>query len=74
MAADFAAFDLGHVDFAGAQWDPVAALVFCGPTRAAYTVVNGRIVVQEGRLRTMDLVNVLDRHATLARNLIKDSE
>ena len=40
-AADFACFDLNAVDFAGAHADPIAALVFCGPVKAAYTMLQG---------------------------------
>ncbi|MET5115170.1 amidohydrolase family protein, partial [Burkholderia pseudomallei] len=53
MAADIVAFDLRTPQFAGALHDPVAALVFCEPPQAAYSVVNGRVVVREGRLTTL---------------------
>nr|WP_315855256.1 8-oxoguanine deaminase [Chenggangzhangella methanolivorans] len=72
-AADVSAFDLSDVAFAGAQWDPVAALVFCGPARADLTVVNGRVVVERGRCVTVDREMALERHAALARALIHDS-
>lgn len=50
-AADLAIFDVSTVDFAGAQSDPVAALLYCGTThRAKCTVVNGNVVVEDGRL------------------------
>jgi cytosine/adenosine deaminase-related metal-dependent hydrolase len=69
MAADFAAFDLRGVSHAGALHDPVAALVFCAPERASWVAVNGRIVVEQGRLATIDLAAVLERHNRLAREL-----
>jgi 8-oxoguanine deaminase len=71
MAADFAAFDLRQVGFAGAGHDPVAALVFCAPAAAAWTVVQGRCVVREGRLATADLPVVLERHNRLAAELLR---
>lgn len=67
--ADFAAFDLSVTDMAGA-WDPVAALVLCGPAKAAFTYVEGRAVVVQGRLAGIDLDRALDRHAFLARRLM----
>ncbi|KWN97686.1 8-oxoguanine deaminase [Burkholderia ubonensis] len=73
MAADFAAFDLRQPLFAGALHDPVAALVFCAPSQAAYTVVNGRVVVREGRLATLDLPPVIARHNALAQALVDAS-
>jgi cytosine/adenosine deaminase-related metal-dependent hydrolase len=69
MAADFAAFDLRGVAHAGALHDPVAALVFCSPERSSWVVINGRVVVEEGRLLTVDLPSVLERHNRLARAL-----
>src|SRR5262249_62045084 len=45
MAADLTAFDLTGLETAGALHDPVAALVFCTPRRAAWTAINGRVVV-----------------------------
>ena len=68
-AADLAVYDLNQLAFAGALHDPVAALAFCGPVGAAYTVVNGRVVVREGRLTTIDLPQLVARHNRLAREL-----
>jgi cytosine/adenosine deaminase-related metal-dependent hydrolase len=70
MAADLAIFDLGALAFAGALHDPVAALMFCGPMRAAYTIVGGRVVVREGELTTLDLPALVERHNALAARLI----
>ena len=70
MAADLALFDLRTLGFAGgAVHDPVAALLLCAPAQAAATVVNGRVVVREGRLATLDLGPLLQRHNRLARQL-----
>ncbi len=71
MAADFVAFDLNQPGFAGALHDPVAALVFCAPSQAALSVVNGRVVVREGRLETVELGAVLARHNALSRALME---
>jgi len=70
MAADFAAFDLRGVNMAGAGHDPVAALVFCAPEQSSWVAINGRIVVDQGRLATIDLPSVLERHNRLARKLV----
>jgi len=70
MAADLAIFDLSTLAFAGALHDPVAALAFCGPINAAYTIVGGRIVVREGQLTTVDLPRLIARHNQLARILV----
>jgi 8-oxoguanine deaminase len=70
MAADFAAFDLRAPNFAGALHDPVAALVFCAPERASWVVINGRVVVEEGRVATIDLRSVIERHNRLSLKLV----
>jgi cytosine/adenosine deaminase-related metal-dependent hydrolase len=70
MAADFAAFDLRGAGMAGALHDPAAALVLCAPERASWVVINGRVVVDGGRLATIDLGPVLERHNRLARELV----
>jgi cytosine/adenosine deaminase-related metal-dependent hydrolase len=69
MAADFVAFDLRTIAFAGGLHDPVAALVFCAPAGVAFSVINGRIVVKEGRLTTVDLPVLIETHNRLARTL-----
>ena len=70
MAADFAAFDLRGVNMAGGLHDPVAALIFCAPEKSSWVAINGRLVVEGGRLSTVDLPNVLERHNRLARRLV----
>ncbi len=71
MAADLVAFPLDDVGFAGAGADPLAALVFCAPVRAALSVIHGRVVVREGRLTTVDLPPLLERHRALTRGLLR---
>ncbi|WP_151706274.1 amidohydrolase family protein, partial [Acinetobacter nosocomialis] len=70
MVADFVAFDLGHVAYAGGHHDPLAALVFCTPTQVHTSVINGKVVVREGQLVTVDLPRVLERHNRLAYQLV----
>lgn len=71
--ADFFSLDLRSVDFAGALSDPVAATVFCAPQRACYTVVNGRVVVDRGRVTTVDLPRVVEEHNAHSAALIAGS-
>ena len=71
MAADFVAFDTSVIGFAGAQSDPAAALAFCAPSSVAWSVIDGRIVVREGKLATLDLPPHLERHNRLARALLE---
>ena len=70
MCADLALFDLRTLGFAGgAVHDPVGSLLLCASPQAAYTVVNGRVVVREGQLATVELRPLLERHNQLAITL-----
>jgi 8-oxoguanine deaminase len=70
QCADIALFDLRTLGFAGgAVHDPVGSLMLCASPQAAYTIVNGRVVVREGRLATVELEPLLERHNALARQL-----
>ena len=70
MCADMALFDLRSLQFAGAAvHDPVASLMLCASANAAYTVVNGRVVVQDGQLTTVDLWPLIEQHNAMAQTL-----
>lgn len=69
MSADIAMFSLDGVGFAGALHDPVAALVFCTPTQVNHSIIDGKVVVRNGVLQTVDLPLVVERHNRLAAGL-----
>jgi cytosine/adenosine deaminase-related metal-dependent hydrolase len=70
MCADLVLFDLNTLSFAGgAVHDPVGALLLCGSPQTDYTVVNGRVVVQNGELTTLELAPLVERHNRLALQL-----
>jgi cytosine/adenosine deaminase-related metal-dependent hydrolase len=69
-AADFIAFDLNRLAYAGAQHDPMAALIFCAPQPVDLSVINGRIIVEDGELRTVELGPVIERHNRISQHLI----
>jgi hypothetical protein len=48
----------------------VAATVFCAPVRADYTVIDGRVIVKEGRLTTADLPKAIEDHNRIAHELV----
>jgi len=74
MCADLALFDLRTLAFAGAAvHDPVASLLLCASAPAAYTVVNGRVVVRGGQVTTVDLGPLVERHNRLALQLAAGS-
>lgn len=66
--ADLAVWDVSQIEAAGA-WDPVAALILCGPTRVRDLFVEGRQVVVDGQVSTIDLPRLIERQNRLARRL-----
>jgi cytosine/adenosine deaminase-related metal-dependent hydrolase len=73
MAADFVAFDLNHLGFAGGLHDPVAALVFCAPAHVALSVIDGRVIVRDGYLETIDIPQLVEHHNRLSRQLVNSA-
>lgn len=72
-AADFIGINLNRLEYAGALHDPVAALVFCAPPHVDLSVINGRVVVQDGNLLTLELPPVIERHNRMAREMVARS-
>jgi 8-oxoguanine deaminase len=62
MAADLIAYDLDRHELAGAQADPLAALLFCAPTSIDWSLINGRFVVRDGALVGHDLQRIVAEH------------
>ena len=62
--ADLAIWDMSGIEAAGA-WDR-AALLLAGPTRVRDLLVEGRRIVRDGALTTIDLDATLARHARVA--------
>jgi len=71
MAADIAVFPLDGIATAGALHDPLAALLFCHVPRAAHVIVDGRVVVRDGEVTTLDVPVLVERHNRLARELVE---
>jgi cytosine/adenosine deaminase-related metal-dependent hydrolase len=69
--ADFFAVNLDKLEYAGALHDPLAALVFCAPARADYTVVGGHYVVKEGHLVNLELPALIEKHNKAAKRLVE---
>jgi len=69
MAADIVTVPLDDIGMAGALHDPLAALLFCQVPRVRHSIVNGRVVVRDGRVATLDLPVLLERHNALAADL-----
>jgi cytosine/adenosine deaminase-related metal-dependent hydrolase len=71
-AADFIALDLSRLEYAGALHDPVAAAMLAAPVSVDFNYVGGRPVVSEGRLVTIEIEPLIERHNRLATRLLED--
>lgn len=69
--ADIVAFRIDDIEHAGSCGDPVAGLVTCTPGRAWLSVINGRIVVEDGVMRGVDLGVLVARHNAVSRQLLR---
>jgi cytosine/adenosine deaminase-related metal-dependent hydrolase len=69
MAADIVTVPLDGIATAGALGDPLAALLFCQVPRVRHSIVDGRVVVRDGQLVTLDLPVLIERHNVLAGQL-----
>jgi 8-oxoguanine deaminase len=66
--ADIAIWDTSGIESAG-SWDK-AALLLAGPTRVKHLFVEGRQVVTDAQITTLDLPKIIERQNTLARALM----
>jgi cytosine/adenosine deaminase-related metal-dependent hydrolase len=71
MAADFICVDLDRPELAGALHDPVAALVLCDVGSVDYSFINGRRVVDEGRLTTAEVPRLVETVNRLAAAMMQ---
>jgi len=60
MSADFISFDVDVPAFTGAHHDLVAALIFCQPPKADYSFINGKKVIDQGQLLTVELNSLVE--------------
>ena len=71
-AADIAIFDTRRkISHAGAVCDPVGSLIASQAIPAEYVVVNGKVVVENGIIKTIDLVDVIQQQNKWAKQIIK---
>ena len=64
---DLAIWDISGIDSAG-SWDP-AAMLLAGPRKVKHLIVEGRIIVSDGNLITINMEEVLKEAKRLVQNL-----
>ena len=68
--ADFVAINLNRLDYTGALHDPVAAVLFCAPQGVDWNVVHGRVIVERGQMKTVNVPRLVQRHNKAAKRLL----
>ena len=70
MSADFIAFNIDSPALVGSHQDVVAALIFCQPSSVDYSFINGKRVIEQGRLVTVELEKLVEKCNQLTLALV----
>ena len=73
MSADFIIYNIDAPAFVGSHHDVVAALIFCQPTGVNYSFINGKKVVDQGHLTTVNLDKLIATCNQLAKSYVQVS-
>lgn len=71
MSADFIVFNIDQPAFVGSHHDIVAALIFCQPATVDYSFINGKKVVEQGRLTTIDIEKLSETCNQLSKLMVE---
>ena len=72
--ADIAIYDVHTLGYAGSLSDPVAALLFCGFNHeTAYTIINGKVVVDNRSLVGVDEMGLIEKINEISERLLHKS-
>jgi cytosine/adenosine deaminase-related metal-dependent hydrolase len=74
LVADLTGIDVSDISHAGSFHDPLASVVMCGSSHnVSLTVVNGKVVVRDGRLAAVDEREIVEHANQAARRMIERS-
>jgi cytosine/adenosine deaminase-related metal-dependent hydrolase len=72
--ADLALFDIDRIEYAGSLSDPPAALLFAGIShQTAFTIVNGQVVVRDGKLTGYDEQEIIAKANEISDRLLPEN-
>ena len=72
-AGDLAAYRVDGIQHAGAAGDRVAALLTCAPVSAWLSLINGKIVIEQGEIVGLDLDSLVQQHNQQAQRLLRQA-
>lgn len=73
-AADLIGIRRDRLEYAGAQHDPVGALLLCAPVGVDLALVHGELRVWDGAIPGLDLPALVARHNAIAAELVERAE
>ncbi|MDM8530812.1 8-oxoguanine deaminase [Anaerolineales bacterium HSG25] len=71
QSADFVAFRVDDLPHAGGLSDPLASLVTCAPGQAWLSVINGKVIVEDGQFLPFELGPLVETHNRLSREMLE---
>lgn len=73
-AADLAIFNVGKLEYSGSLSDPLAAIIFSGYNHGTeYSIVNGKIAVENGRLTGFDETELMNKCNAISESLLRSA-
>lgn len=72
-AADLVAYRVDGIQHAGAGGDRVAALLTCAPAGAWLSLIDGKIIIEQGEILGLDLGSLVRQHNQQAQRLLSQA-
>jgi cytosine/adenosine deaminase-related metal-dependent hydrolase len=69
MSADFISIDVDRPELAGAQQDIVAALILCDIGSVDHSFIDGKRVVDQGHLATIEMQSLVEKTNSASRRM-----
>jgi cytosine/adenosine deaminase-related metal-dependent hydrolase len=73
-AADLIMIDMKKLNYAGGMHDPVSAILFCNSSGVDMSIINGKVIVENGQLLTVNLGELIGEHNTMADEILTKAE
>jgi cytosine/adenosine deaminase-related metal-dependent hydrolase len=73
--ADLTLISMNRLEYSGAHHDPAAAIIFCiAMSPVDWVIANGKIVVRNGSISSLDEPALIRRHQRISDKLIAEAE
>lgn len=69
---DIIGFKLNRLEFAGALKDPINSIVFCDSKNVDFSMINGKIIIENGNFTNIDPEYFIDKQGNqISKRLIQ---